>query len=310
LILIEWNPPESRPPLIEAIRWPAVSGGSRGYCGVRVVTVPQGVHSRFEHSGALPLFQMIAKNVGVRRARAPFILATNIDILLTDELVRFIAARRLRSDRLYRCDRHDVDPHPPMAMPPRDRLDWCARNVVRVNERIGSTRPATGDFHRVYWNETPKVRLLELLQDLKLVPVVTRKRLHCNACGDFTLMHRRGWEAVRGYAEFAMYSMHIDSLLCTAAHFAGWRELALEPPSVAYHLEHGAGSGWSPEGQSALNDRLQRAGVPQVSLEQYHRWSIQMRRENKPILFNKGDWGLVNERFGEACPCEAVVSAA
>jgi hypothetical protein len=40
---------------------------------------------------------MIAKNVGIRRARGRFVLATNVDILLDDALVRFLRDRRRRS---------------------------------------------------------------------------------------------------------------------------------------------------------------------------------------------------------------------
>lgn len=300
LILVEWNPPpaEERPSLIDALQWP----DRQGRCDVRLIEVPADVHRRFVHSGALPLFQMIAKNVGIRRARAPFVLATNIDILIADPLMRLIAERQLKPDRMYRCDRHDVEPHPPRSQSPKERLEWCAQHVVRVNERVGSTRADNKDFHRIYWDPTPKVLLLEMLQDLKLVPCVTRKRLHCNACGDFTLLHRDAWFALHGYAELAMYSMHIDSLLCTAAHFGGYREVAFKPPMVCYHLEHSSGSGWSPEGQTALNLRLAKAGVPQVSIEQYHKWSVQMRRDRRPIVFNDDLWGLAGEVFPEARP--------
>ena len=304
LILVEWNPPQDRPSLADAIHWPG-GESSQHRCAVRVMTVPQEIHARFDHHEALPLFQMIAKNVGIRRAHGTFILATNIDILLTEPLIKFIADRRLRRHDLYRCDRHDVEPHPPVHLSPREKLDWCAAHVTRINERVGSTSTITGDFHRIYWTPSLSVNLLERLQDWRLVPVVTRKRLHCNACGDFTLLHRDGWDAVRGYAQFAMYSMHIDSLLCTSAYFAGWRERALKPPMVAYHLEHASGSGWSPEGQAELNARLSQAGVPQVSLEQYHRWSIQMRRENRPVLFNDEHWGLANETLRETNPLES-----
>ena len=66
-----------RPPLGEAVRWPADTGP----CQVRIVTVLVQLHRRYGHAAALPLYQMIAKNVGIRRARGEFILATNIDIL-------------------------------------------------------------------------------------------------------------------------------------------------------------------------------------------------------------------------------------
>ena len=68
------NPPADKPPLVEALQWPA----DLGPCVVRVITVPHEIHARMAHSDALPLFQMIAKNVGIRRARGKFVLATNI----------------------------------------------------------------------------------------------------------------------------------------------------------------------------------------------------------------------------------------
>ena len=48
--------------------------------------MPSELHARYPHGDALPLYQMIAKNVGIRRARGQFVLATNIDILFSNEL--------------------------------------------------------------------------------------------------------------------------------------------------------------------------------------------------------------------------------
>src|SRR5437763_8576922 len=59
LVVVEWNPPPGRPRLADALRWPA----GPGPCAVRVVEVPAAVHRRLRHADALPLFQMIGKNV-------------------------------------------------------------------------------------------------------------------------------------------------------------------------------------------------------------------------------------------------------
>ena len=56
LIIVEWNPPADKPPLVEALQWPA----DLGPCAVRVIQVPREFHARMRHSDALPLFQMIA----------------------------------------------------------------------------------------------------------------------------------------------------------------------------------------------------------------------------------------------------------
>src|SRR5215472_11823915 len=77
LIIVEWNPPPDRPRLAEALRWPE----DFGPCVVRIIEVPAELHARYPHGNVLPLYQMIGKNVGIRRARGRFVLATNIDIL-------------------------------------------------------------------------------------------------------------------------------------------------------------------------------------------------------------------------------------
>jgi S-adenosylmethionine hydrolase len=79
LIIVEWNPPAGRDRLAKALRWPSDTGP----CEVRIIEVPPEVHARYRQAAALPLYQMIAKNVGIRRARGEFILSTNIDIVFS-----------------------------------------------------------------------------------------------------------------------------------------------------------------------------------------------------------------------------------
>ncbi len=295
LVLVEWNPPADRPRLAEALDWSRAGG----CIDVRIIDVPPVVHCRFKHADRLPLFQMIGKNVGIRRARGSFILATNIDILFSNELIAHIARQRLRADRMYRLDRWDVEPNVPLKASVDERLAWCRSHCIRLEGRDGTRDLRTGVFHRIYWEPTWRVRLLETLQDGGIVPVVTRKRLHLNACGDFTLMHRGMWERIRGYPEMQMYSMHLDSVLCTAAHFAGAREHLWRDPLSVFHIEHGTGSGFTPEGQAALDARLAAAGIPQLSHAEFHRWALEMRRTGRPMIFNDEQWGLRHETLTE-----------
>ena len=68
----------------------ALARRSRARLRVRFIEVPPEMHARYDHGKALPLYQMIAKNVGIRRARGRFVLATNIDILISSELAAFM----------------------------------------------------------------------------------------------------------------------------------------------------------------------------------------------------------------------------
>src|ERR1700730_13424358 len=70
LIIVEWNPPPDHPRLRDALRWPE----DFGPCRVRFIEVPAELHRRFRNAEALLLYQMIAKNVGIRRACGQFIL--------------------------------------------------------------------------------------------------------------------------------------------------------------------------------------------------------------------------------------------
>jgi hypothetical protein len=145
LILVEWNPPHDRPPLVEELRWPIVNK----WCSIRIVTVPSEIHLRFPYAKILPMFQMIAKNVGVRRATGQFVLQTNIDIVFSNQLFQWIARRNLRLGVLYRCDRVDVDRNLPTAATLEDALEYCRTHVLRVSKLDGmwivppGTIPAT-----------------------------------------------------------------------------------------------------------------------------------------------------------------------
>jgi hypothetical protein len=125
--------------------------------------------------------------------------------------------------------------------------------------------------------------------------------LHTNACGDFTLMHREDWFGLRGYPEWEAYSMNIDGFLCFAAHADGLREVVLRDPMRIYHIEHGLGSGWSPEGEKKLYDRITSRGIDWIGKEQVLEHARRMY-ERGPIVQNGEDWGFGREALQEAGP--------
>ncbi len=463
LIFVEWNPPADRPPLAEALRWPA----DFGPCTVRFIEVPAELHQRYQHAAGLPLYQMIGKNVGIRRARGRFVLATNIDILFSNELAEFLGARQLDVNRLYRVDRYDAMSDVPADAPLDEQLAYCRTHLIRVNRREGTfdvapdggptlssediasaqsgillgqgwftpervgpletfrwaqekaevllgearepgaalvvdlepgpaslgkpvdlevatdegqilarltldgSQPiapanfpprgrsrlwfrAVGEFFPVNFNtqalcfrafrfdwergqksapaaleSTPRTsRIVALWRTMQYVigkladggplvpltvPVSPRLRrilrfyvdrggltgmllhpgrrapqtpgtttgpelpaqaplsadcLHTNASGDFQLAARKHWFNLRGYPEFDMYSMNIDSAFCFAAQYGGALEKFLPDPMRIYHIEHGSGSGWTPDGQQKLYARLAAKGIPVLDNEE------------------------------------------
>ncbi len=146
LILVEWNPPADRPRLAQSLRWPA----DPSPCEVRVIEVPEQLHRRFQHADVLPLFQMIGKNVGIRRARGKFILATNIDVIFNDELMRFLKEGKLETGKIYRIDRTDVETDVPVDSPIEEQLAYCRTHHLRLNASKG-TFPLDSLGVRVVW---------------------------------------------------------------------------------------------------------------------------------------------------------------
>jgi hypothetical protein len=119
--------------------------------------------------------------------------------------------------------------------------------------------------------------------------------LHTNAAGDFTMLSRDDWFALRGYAELPIWPMHIDYLLCYAAHHTGMREMILGEPMRIYHIEHSSGAGWTPEGAHQRAGRIKAKNVPQMDHQYVARLVDFMRRYDTPIALNRSNWGLADD---------------
>ncbi len=142
LIVVEWNPPQDRPGLAQALSWP------KSRLKTRIIVVPKRLHDTIGNSCKIPFFQMWAKNVGVRRAGGDFVLCTNADLIFSDEMIAWLARGDFRRDSFYRATRHDLSER---VIPDGDidyRLDFCQRHVIRVNEGKGGQlhSNACGDF--------------------------------------------------------------------------------------------------------------------------------------------------------------------
>ena len=310
LILVEWNPPVDRPKLYKALNWPEEPAP----CQVRIIEVPPELHHRLRYSERLPLFQMIAKNVGIVRARGRFILSTNVDIIFSDELFKFLVAGELKKGHFYRVDRYDVSENVPTESSIDDMLNYSRNNLIRICFREGFHNFKTNKFERIYspfpfvgkrLHLIPGWRILLELGKINAFRIPFRLfrlyrewlRLHTNGSGDFMLMAREDWFRLRGAPELEMFSLHLDSLLCYVAYFAGIREVALKYP--IYHIEHT--DGWTPEIEKnrSLYNRLEKARIPRLTDRQLGDWVSKMYRDGKPMIFNDENWGLADKDLKE-----------
>ena len=262
LVLVEWNPPADRPPLASLFDW---SRGEEGFA-TRVVTVPPALHRRFPHADAVRVHVLAAWNAGVRRARSDFVLCTSADVLLSDELVRFLASEELEPDAMYHIDRTNVRPEVARASSTEDRLRACAENVLGVSEPLR--------------NELPRGLGIP--------------DLHLSAPGDFALLSRERWHALGGYPEFDVLGIGVDILFCYLAHHAGVREVVLRAPMRLYHIDHSRNWG-APRGavERLLYDRLRlKDRVPRRVRRALSAWLLRLFPRGKSTWDERGVRGL------------------
>lgn len=304
LLVVEWNPIPDQPSLSQQLTWPA----DNQHCTVRFIEVPPHYHYRFSQADKIPLFQMIAKNVGIRRAKGQFVLATNVDLLFSSELIQFFTNQSLQTGKIYRIDRYDVSADVPIEASITEQLDYCERNILRIhsNKRLVSYQQKRTQHHLLL--DTLKrlwvlLRYTERPSSLKewshlfyrghlwlqdrlwsLLP-----SLHLNAPGDFTLLAKTDWLALRGYPELAVHALHLDSIFCYMAYYAGINEIVLNDPLRIYHLEHQGGSGTD---ILKLYKQLAQADIPALTYSEVRAWSLAMKRGQRPIVYNDDNWGL------------------
>ena len=288
LVVVDWNPPEGAAPLAEAIEWPQTER-----LRVQTVVVPNDVHRRLPNADRMPIFEYIAKNVGIRRATGEFVLSTNPDLLYSESLLRLFARRRLERGRFYRVDRYDVVPSLPEGSY-RRKLAFCARSFTKVNvwgDTLDFDAPPGG------WRRTPLGVRLAVRQHFRRVPENRDpsdpiRQLHTNASGDFLLMHRDHWHELRGYPELHTAS-HVDSYMCAIAASSGLRETTLGLRYRIYHQEHPRAVDF---GNLAATTR------PLTSYDEYAATARRMLEQGRPERQNDESWGL----GAEALPAHAV----
>ena len=287
VIIVEWNPPSHAPGLSQVLPRP------QSPTQVRYLQVPAAWHQRYRSASHVALFQMIAKNVGIRRARSPFVLCTNADIIYSDALFAYLAQKKLHSQRVYRCTRCDVpawEPHYD-TLPYGALLQFFRKKILR---RLGKNRwlaylPMSG---KVWFASLPMQLLSAVIsQILRLCLREQSNRINSLdtwACGDFTLMHQKAWHRITGYAELDAYSLHIDSLALGAAVAVGIKQVILPQSHCTYHMSHE--NSW--EESDIMKKVNMDLSLPKLDYSTLCMLLAHMMRQKEIIAFNKPNWGF------------------
>jgi hypothetical protein len=279
VIFVNYNPlPE--PSIADFLDWPS----SQGQTSVKVLTVPGSVHRSVVGKGVcrdVPVLEYVAKNAGIRRARGRFILCMNPDITLPPSFAHLIP--RLRKDCFYRADRINYE-HLENGEPRSFTSMMLKGHTVPIagTGRFNIAALRAVNETKCRWKRlSPRIEGLLNFLKWNVYYHTDEFRLHCNASGDFMLMHRDAWHRLRGYREQAEISLHVDSLMVIQAAALGLGQHILSAPIL--HKEHGRrydGSVENPENVRAYDFLLKEAQ--------------EMLDSQQPACYNDGDWGLSN----------------
>jgi hypothetical protein len=295
LVFVEWNPPEDRPRLHEVLPKP----DERDCVTLRYIEVPAAIHRRYRRASEVPLFQMIAKNVGIRRAEGSFVLCTNIDLIFSDALVCQLRDMALRDDTYYRANRCDVPDGIDAAWDISRQLAWCERHVIRRLGRDARYRNINLELAGLQQKGHAKKWLFDKMA-LGMKLFWTREKRHFYqldsfACGDFTLMSRNAWTAIQGYLELDLYSLHVDTLGLIAAAALGYKQHVFPPEACTYHVDH-------PTGWEALTP-LQKVRFledrPAIDYSLVHEVGLYALETRAPLGLNAPDWGYADVALEE-----------
>jgi hypothetical protein len=102
LIIVDWNSPKK---LRNTLIIPKLNKNQN----IKIIEVPNKIHKKFKNSKKLNMFQMIAKNVGAQRALGEYLILTNVDIIFSENLLKFLKNKKLDENCIYRTDRYDIN---------------------------------------------------------------------------------------------------------------------------------------------------------------------------------------------------------
>ncbi|RED92301.1 hypothetical protein [Marinoscillum furvescens] len=295
IIIVEWNPPADKPRLSDTLPKPPQGNPVT----LRIITVPKSIHEQYETGKILPLFQMTAKNVGIRRAKAPFILCTNIDLLFSDKLIDLLAKQKLQKGTYYRCNRCDIPKDINYEATIPELLKFARKNIL---QRLGKNRlyPNFNGQSKLWYHNIFTLGIVFVIAKLKRLMESAETTMIESAdtwaCGDFTLMHRDDWEQIQGYFELDAYSIHIDSLALFAALGQGIRQKILAPELCTYHISHQ--SGW--ELQDPMKKIKFDLKMPMLDWNTAHDACRHMYLQKEVLPINDKNWGFVDVNLEEA----------
>lgn len=215
LVLVEWNPPLNRPPLHTIL--PKCQ-----HLKIRTITVPKECHDTLGFNK--PMSEYGGKNVGIRRSYGKYILITNPDIIMTENLVATISSQTLKENNIYRVDRYDFTGDGIANIDPKDYSKFAVMNTFQL--------------HGIFENSSLLVKADKSKLPHLPISKVDRMVVHTNGAGDFMLATKSLIEKIGGLYQGAEIAEHGDSISMIRFVGMGAIQSIYSAPASIFHHDH------------------------------------------------------------------------
>jgi len=331
LIIVDWN---SKIPLRKIIK----TSLSNKKETIKIIEVPARIHEKIKNSKKINFFQMIAKNVGARRANGKFLIFTNVDVIFSEKFFSYLKNNTIKNETIYRTNRHDVDlKNLKKYLISEDIIEKLTTHIQKINYTYDIKKNKKIYLRKTFINlliqlgrnalhislliyisfidflanliklKTSNTKLLKLkkiiLNNLKLfkdmfninnLKTLFDKKLHTNACGDFTMIDKKSFYKMSGYNEFEGFSWHIDSLLLFKAYYY-FKLNFINLKFPIYHINHEPGKTYS-ENKKISIKKIKRIKLDFITDEKLLNL-IKNYRLKKLDNNDKKNWGLAKEKL-------------
>jgi hypothetical protein len=267
---------------------------------IKIITVPNKFHNILENSDKIGLYQMIAKNVGARRASGEYLLFTNIDILFSTSILKQINEINSKNKKIfYRAIRYDVSLNYNKSL----NLNSLEKFVVKINYKNNTKIIGKSSLYYFKLYLKQKIKLLINFKLYKfmfycflnnkifqVIKIYNNKSIFNNACGDFQLIKKENFFQLDGYYEYQGYSWNIDTLLMWQAYLKGFKFKTLD--GKIFHMNHSDGSGFN-YGSKNLFERLKKSKIFYIDNFQLYKLIFKLKEKK----LNDENWGFKNADF-------------
>jgi len=203
IIMVDYNTPKEKDNLYKLL---PVSENLK-FVTIRHIIVPPEIHQTFKDYNKLPMNNMVARNIGIRRAKGEYILSTGVDVIFSYQLVKQF--KNLLPNRLYRVHRYDVNRcilNEEFNV--ENILEKCEKNIIDIHFNTNLGKFESTDI----------------------------PSLHTNNCGDFQLAHKDVWFNLNGYPEIDLMGTHSDTIFSYMSYLSGNKEIVLD--EKFFHIDH------------------------------------------------------------------------